>query len=136
MKILLIASVVSVSCLSWNNLFAQDASRIKPDPPSVFASTLAGRNPFWPIGFTPSKNKPQQVQRKLVIDEFPSGTFRISSILLGSPPIAVINGGEYIPGDYIPITYKGTAIKVLLSAIGDGFIRVSHEGKSFVISTY
>ncbi len=129
-----------IASLSFATVFvadAQDAARIKPDPPSSFLSTLGGRNPFWPIGFKPnSGSKPQQVKQNITIDKFPDGTFRISSILLGNPPIAVINGQECEPGDLIRVSVGGATLNVLLSAIGDGYIRVSYEGRDYLIDKY
>lgn len=112
----------------------QDTARLKPDPPAMFVTTLDGRNPFWPIGFTPQAREPvRKEELRTRIDRFPPGTFDISSILVGDPPIAVINGGEYVPGDIIPVSVNGREVTVRLMAVEDGYIRVRHEDKTHTI---
>lgn len=124
----ILASLACVAAIG--TVGAQDAARLKPDPPSAFLSTLNGRNPFWPIGYRPqAENRDEQVERQPVITEIPDESFQISSILLGNPPIAVINGGEYIPGDEIEVRVGGGTTTVRLIAVGDGFIRIRHQGR-------
>lgn len=114
--------------------YAQDADRIKPDPPSAFVSKLGGRNPFWPVGWRP-KNKASQPAKptRPVITDISPEVASISSILLGNPPIAVVNGGEYVPGDEIPLVVNGSSIKVRLLAVGDGFIRLRYDGRDYIV---
>lgn len=113
---------------------AQDADRIKPATPSSFVSTLGGRNPFWPVGWKPKEKAPVAVtEERPAITNIPPEAASISSILLGDPPIAVINGGEFTTGDIVPLVVNGTPIKARLIAVGDGFIRLRFDGRDFIV---
>ncbi len=115
-------------------VLAQDADRIKPSTPSTFDSTLGGRNPFWPVGWRPKEKNPQVVQvERPAITNIPPEAASISSTLLGNPPIAVINGGEYVPGDLVPLVVNGVSIKARLMAVGDGFVRLRFEGRDYIV---
>lgn len=73
------------------------------------------RSPFWPIGWQRPKDAPQQPQRvqegtlvKQIVVEPPklqlsSDSFIVSSVLLGHPSIAVINGRSFEEGQYLPV---------------------------------
>jgi hypothetical protein len=71
---------------------------------STFTAAEDARAPFWPIGFAKRAKVAQTaavaapVVQKVTLD--PS-QFKITSILLGSPSLAVINGRAYGEGEYL-----------------------------------
>lgn len=71
---------------------------------STFTAAEDARAPFWPIGFAKRAKVTQTaavaapVVQKVALD--PS-QFKITSILLGSPSLAVINGRAYGEGEFL-----------------------------------
>ncbi len=72
---------------------------------STFTTAAEARAPFWPIGFArPAKTAPvgavaaPVAQKVATLD---ASQFKITSILLGSPSLAVINGRAYGEGEYL-----------------------------------
>ncbi len=91
---------------------------------SSFTLAEAERPPLWPIGWVKKQAAPAQavavvVAPQIVLDP---KSFLLTSILLGSPPLAVINGRSYTEGEYLKA--RGTAPRVQLVRIGDGTAQV------------
>lgn len=100
--------------------FATQAAEEPPAAPgyqlknrSSFTASDETRAPFWPIGWTKrathaaSSSADAPVAAKSTIDP---NNFKITSILLGSPSLAVINGRAYEEGEYLknPRSKDGT----------------------------
>jgi hypothetical protein len=90
------------------------------------------RAPFTPIGYVksaaaPTTNAPAPVEIKL--DE---SQFRVTSILLGNPAIAVINGRSYEEGQYVRVP-KGAALRPRVFRIMDGQVIIQAESKSVTV---
>jgi hypothetical protein len=67
---------------------------------SIFQVTPAARAPFWPIGWAPS-GKTSEVEPIAQTVTISPDQFSVTSILLGSPSLAVINGRTYGEGEFL-----------------------------------
>jgi hypothetical protein len=86
------------------------------------------RNPFLPIGYVrPVKEAP----REMILDVRPE-MFSITAILLGDPPLAIINGKDRGVGDRIPLNASGTEF-VLVRRISDGEVTMEYRGRLIVV---
>src|SRR4051812_8879640 len=67
---------------------------------SAFQVAPTVRAPFWPIGWAPSakNNQPDAPAPAIVITP---DQFSVTSIMLGSPSLAVINGRTYGEGEFL-----------------------------------
>jgi hypothetical protein len=88
---------------------------------SSFSLPASTRPPFWPIGFVKGETQrvagPAAAPRQ-TIDE---SSFRVTSILLGNPALAVINGRAYSEGEYLRMP-KSTAARIRVQRIADGAV--------------
>lgn len=106
---------------------------------SVFAAAEDARSPFWPIGWSPSKGAAPSL---LVVPrvDLDLTKFVLTSTMLGSPAIAVINGRAYTEGE----TLKGARAalkmtvapppgtpypKIRVQRIVDGSVMLECQGK-------
>ena len=88
------------------------------------------RNPFLPIGYV----RPiQAAPREVVLDVRPE-MFSITAILLGDPPLAIINGKDRGVGDRIPLNASGSEF-VLVRRISDGEVILEYRGRPIVVPT-
>jgi hypothetical protein len=102
--------------------------------------TLAGgtRNPFLPIGWKGAAVVVQPVTKKPLTT---ADAFRVTSILVGSPSLAVINGRSYEEGQMIrmgkvdPKAKPGTSSqpRVKLYRIGDGAVQIQVEDQMITV---
>ena len=91
------------------------------------------RNPFWPIGWTPSTvagpalTVAQQVDVK-------AEQFVVSTISVDYPPLAIINGKSYAVGDQIPVT-ADKRVFVTVKQILDGLVVLDYQGHELRATT-
>jgi hypothetical protein len=99
---------------------AEDPTPAPKPPPyvlknrSTFSATGDQRAPFWPIGWV--KRQPMQTTSeepihivavpKVLLDE---KSFRLTSILLGNPSLAIINGRTYSEGEFMRVPKSAPA---------------------------
>ncbi len=100
---------------------------------SAFSLAADRRAPFWPIGWVKRVSEihtsvAQAPQRK--IDE---RAFTVTSILVGNPSLAVVNGRAYSEGEFIRMP-KGSGIKVRVQLISDGVVSLGCEQQNFVVA--
>lgn len=96
---------------------------------SSFSVPDGSRAPFIPIGWVRKSAGPVAVVQSVVkIDE--SG-FRVTSILLGNPALAVINGKSYEEGQYLRMPRGGPQILIRVYRIGDGQVWLQYEDRVF-----
>jgi hypothetical protein len=84
---------------------------------SSFTVAAETRVPFWPIGW--QKGGPvaaTPITPQLQLDP---EMFKVTSILLGGLPIAVINGRSYEEGQFLRLP-KGSTVRIRVYRIGDG----------------
>ena len=101
---------------------------------STFAVTPGVRNPFVPIGWKGAAI--QQVVSKKGLA--PADAFRVSSILVGSPSLAVINGKSYEEGQMIRMPKpdpksKTPPVRAKLFRIGDGVVQIQVEDQVITV---
>ena len=128
---------------------AADATKAKPALPqksvptfelkhkSSFTVASGTRNPFLPIGWKGSTVVVQPVSKKPMTT---ADAFRVTSILVGSPSLAVINNRSYEEGQMIrvgkpdPKAKPGTSQpRVKLYRIGDGFVQIQVEDQLITV---
>ena len=102
---------------------------------STFTLASDRRAPFWPIGWVkPAKAGPRtEITQapKAALDE---NAFTVTSVLLGNPSLAVVNGRAYSEGEFIRMPKGSAPMKVRVQAIGDGTVALSYEQQNFVIA--
>lgn len=86
------------------------------------------RSPFLPIGYIRFvKEAPREA-----IPDVRAEMFTVSAILLGDPPLAIINGKDRGVGDRIPVNASGTEF-VIVRRISDGQVTLDHRGRPIVV---
>ncbi|MEO7932277.1 MAG: hypothetical protein ABIT76_03865 [Chthoniobacterales bacterium] len=91
---------------------------------STFVPPEKGRNPFWPIGFTPRAKTAVNEEQLLRI---PIEQYKVTSIILDTPSIAVINGKDYTRGQFLPLATTTGTVKLLITNIEDGVVTVQYK---------
>lgn len=96
---------------------------------SVVSLDKEARAPFWPIGWKRPKaastqNRDVASTQPLDAPESPkfqltSESFSVSTILLGNPSIAIINGRSFEEGQFLPVLAGDQPLKVQVRAIRD-----------------
>ena len=104
---------------------------------SSFHTEADARIPFWPIGFVRPKIKadgtttaPVVVASKIQLEP---GQFSVTSILLGNPALATINGHSFEEGELLPVTYGTERLRVVVRAIRDGGVTLEYEGQHILV---
>lgn len=113
---------------------------------SVFTATGHDqRAPFWPIGWTKRKAGPAPVATtgpRMTLDE---KAFRVTSVLLGNPSLAIINGRTYSEGEFLrqPRAAGGaptvstssfpTGARIRVYRIDDGGVTLQYEDQMLTI---
>jgi hypothetical protein len=105
---------------------AADTSGLQIKNKSKFTAAESMHNPFWPIGWTKTAPVALAAVAKTG-DNISTSGFTVTSILLGNPAVAVINGRDYQEGDMIRVGGVKTNIEVV--AIRDGEV-VMRSGNS------
>jgi hypothetical protein len=104
---------------------------------SSFAVNTDARTPFWPIGWVKPKvgQAPVTKPGTVVKEELPFDAkyFQVTSVYLGSPSLATINGRSFAQGEYLPVSYKGQRLKVMVHSIRDGGVVLQHENKTLLV---
>jgi hypothetical protein len=100
---------------------------------STFEPGSMERNPFWPIGWRKEETRTSapQVSAPVIVLDLPANHFTVSSILIGTPRMAVLNGREYAEGEMITTRIDGQPTKMKLKTVGDGFVIVEYRGKEY-----
>jgi len=100
---------------------------------SAFSLPSETRAPFWPIGWVkPAAPRGEAREKpKVTINE---GAFLVSSILMGSPSLAVINGRAYSEGEFVRMPKDGAAVRVRVQSINDGSVTLQCEDQTLVVA--
>jgi hypothetical protein len=107
---------------------------------SSFSASETVRPPFWPIGYVhrgdAPKNAAPVVEFKLDPDQF-----NVTSILMGAPSLAVINGRTYAEGEFLRAPRRGKAVtdggvvqvapsaKIRVAKVSDGAVVLEVAGQ-------
>ncbi len=101
---------------------------------SKFTLNKEARAPFWPIGWVKSKSTdPYQprvtkngvlaAQKKF---EILPQHFSVTSVLVGKPALATINGRSFAEGEVLPVIAGNERLRVVLKAVRDGGVWLEH----------
>ena len=111
-----------------------------PKKRSVFAIPDSSRAPFWPIGWTPQKAAPVAAAPKVTLD---GEMFSVTSILLGNPSMAVINGRAYGEGGALrmprgakadaPRAALPAGVRITVQRILDGRVVLSADQQTVTV---
>jgi hypothetical protein len=91
------------------------------------------RSPFLPPGWK-RPVEPGVVPGPVAVASFSEKDFQLTSVLLGSPSLAVINGRSYSEGEYMkmPVAQRGLG-RVQVVKIGDGSAVLQAGGRPLTI---
>ncbi len=101
---------------------------------STFTLAAARRAPFWPIGWVKRKNETRTEITQAPKAKLDENAFTVTSIMLGNPSLAVLNGRAYSEGEFIRMPKGGAPMKVRVQQIGDGTVSLSYEQQVFVVT--
>ena len=106
----------------------KNASSFNPPP-------VDSRNPFWPIGWTPTAVVPTAAVVAPVV-EVRADMFTVTSISVDYPPLAVINGQTKGIGERMPVPggSAGAQEFVTVKKIADGMVTLEHKGRELVLT--
>lgn len=100
---------------------------------SSFTLASDHRAPFWPIGWVKrAQSGPSEIAHapKARIDE---SSFNVTSILVGNPSLAVINGRAYSEGELIRMPKGSAPVKVRVEQVTDGSVTLQCEDQRLVV---
>jgi hypothetical protein len=103
---------------------------------SSFRADADARIPFWPIGWKRPVIKPDgttEVPLKAHKFEIEPDSFHVTSVLLGNPALATINGRSFEEGEVLPVMHGTERLRVVLRAIRDGGITLEYEGQQIQV---
>jgi hypothetical protein len=100
---------------------------------SAFTLSPETRAPFWPIGWVKRTVPGGQIREKPTVT-LNENAFVVTSILMGSPSLAVINGRAYSEGEFVRMPKDGTALRVRVQSINDGNITLQWEDQTLVVA--
>jgi hypothetical protein len=113
------------------------AGRFKLKNRSSFAvSSMDAHNPFWPIGWTKSPAVPvaqTTAESAPAAVTLKADSFVVSSILLGNPPLAVINGREMAEGEIVAIQIGAQRLYVQLASVQDGRVVLRYLNQNLIV---
>ncbi len=120
---------VLVAALSLALHLAANDNSTEAERRSSFQIKDPVRNPFWPLGWTPSAVAAPAAPTPAPTQTISPESFNVSLISLGPPHIAVINGKDYSENSKIPVSTAGGVVEVRVMAIRDGFVLLEHNGQ-------
>ena len=100
---------------------------------SAFTLASDHRAPFWPIGWVKRAHESHTEiahAPKAKIDE---SSFNVTSILVGNPSLAVINGRAYSEGELIRMPKGSAPLKVRVEQVADGSVTLQYEDQRIVV---
>jgi hypothetical protein len=100
---------------------------------SAFTLSPETRAPFWPIGWVKRSTPRGEIRERpnITINE---SAFSVTSILMGSPSLAVINGRAYSEGELVRMPKAGAAQRVRVQSINDGSVTLQCEDQTLVVA--
>ncbi len=104
---------------------------------SAFRASDDARIPFWPIGFQRPKIKSDGTAAARVVVaskiHLEPEYFSVTSILLGNPALATINGRSFEEGEILPVIFGTERLRVVVRAIRDGGVNLEYDGQQVVV---
>ena len=101
---------------------------------SAFHVPEDARIPFWPIGYQrPAKGFVAGSVTKVATIRIDPSQFSLTSVLLGNPALATINGHAFGEGEVLPVIYGNARLRVVLRSIRDGGVTLDYEGQQIFV---
>ncbi|MEO6787794.1 MAG: hypothetical protein ABI318_16840 [Chthoniobacteraceae bacterium] len=103
---------------------------------SSFHADADARIPFWPIGWKRPVIRPDgstDAPRKATKFQIEPANFSVTSVLLGNPALATINGRSFGEGEVLPVVHGSERLRVVLRAIRDGGVALEYEGQQIFV---
>jgi hypothetical protein len=100
---------------------------------SFFTISPETRAPFWPIGWVKRAGTPKEIREKPNVT-FDENAFSVTSILMGSPSLAVINGRAYSEGELIRMPKNSATVRPRVQSINDGTVTLQSEDQTLVVA--
>lgn len=100
------------------------AARYQLKNRSSFVAKDTGRAPFWPIGHVKRSKYVEPSVAAAPTTQLDPEMFSVTSILMGNPSLAVINGRAYGEGEYLRMARAAAGAKTAKVAALDARIRV------------
>lgn len=92
---------------------------------SAFSLQDVSRPPFWPIGWVKrSATSGQPTAEPVKASMVTESNFNVTSILLGNPSLAVINGRSYMEGEFVKLPKSIAGVRVRVQRIVDGAVEL------------
>ncbi len=92
------------------------------------------RTPFWPIGWVrPGAAAPVMGAPAAPDFKLEARYFRVTSILLGNPALATINGRAFAEGESLPVMRGTERLKVIVRAIRDGSVTLDFNQQRLLV---
>ncbi len=102
---------------------------------SAFHVQEDARVPFWPIGFQrPLKDAVVAPTVKVAKIRLDPTQFNVTSVLLGNPALATINGRAFGEGEYLPVIYGNERLRVVVRSIRDGGVTLDYDGQQIFVA--
>lgn len=102
---------------------------------SAFHVQEDARIPFWPIGFQrPAKGFVAGPVTKVATIRIDPSQFNLTSVLLGNPALATINGRAFGEGEVLPVIYGNERLRVVLRSIRDGGVTLDYDGQQIFVA--
>ncbi|MEI6399764.1 MAG: hypothetical protein WCO71_13430 [Pseudomonadota bacterium] len=134
-----------IAILFAGSVFAEEATLPSPKVEqyilkkrSTFTLSRDTRAPFWPIGwvksnFTDAHQTPVAkgpVKQKF---EIQPEHFNVTSVLVGRPALATVNGRSFAEGDALPVIAGEEHLRVILKAVRDGGVWLEHGERQIYV---
>jgi hypothetical protein len=100
---------------------------------STFSVPISARPPFWPIGWVrreSSANTAAAEPARAISEK----TFVVTSILVGNPSLAVINGRAYMEGELVRLPKAAGQVRVRVQRIADGTVQLQAPAQMITAS--
>ena len=134
-KSIAVAVIASALVLQGRPSWSQETAGFKLKHRSSFTLQDTDRNPFWPVGWVKPTGavSTTDVTETVQVAEIRPEDFELTAILLGVPPLAVINGREYAEGDFIRVKGSGQKTKVQVAQVADGRVVLRYMNKNYTV---
>lgn len=105
---------------------------------STFTLNRDTRAPFWPIGWVksnlssahmaPTTKGPAKQKFEIQPEHF-----NVTSVLVGRPALATINGRSFAEGEVLPVIAGEERLRVVLKAVRDGGVWLEHAERQIYV---
>ena len=128
--------VIALLFITANALAADPAPPAKYELKnrSAFKAADTARPPFWPVGWQKQARDTGPVAAPVPQGAEPKvEMFTLTSISLGNPSLAVINGRIYGEGDIIKLPKGSAPLRIIVNRIADGTVVLQYLQKTLTI---